>query len=73
MSSHFQSSQYGGSHYLSSHFGRAAIAPAPRKNKGGSGGPGVGSWKRSYPVAEPRNEDDEVIMAVIAAFLEMDD
>ena len=59
MSSHFQSSHYGPSHYESSHYGREVIVELPDEVHP----PGMGKrWIQ---------EEDEVIMAIIVAFLEM--
>ena len=44
--------------------------PTSRRRGGGAGAPGPGAWKRSYPTPEHRSEDDE-ILAIAAAFLEM--
>lgn len=60
MSSHFTSSHYGPSHYLSSHYGRETVVEIPHVHP-----PGMGRVRR-----EQIMEEDEVIMAIIIAFLE---
>jgi len=58
MSNHYESSHYGGTHFLSTHYGRAIP----------SGHVHPRSSRRRKII-----EEDETIMAIIIAFLEMKD
>jgi hypothetical protein len=60
MSSHHISSHYGPSHYESSHYGREVIIELPVEEVHP---PGMGRRKQIQ-------EEDDVIMAIIIAFLE---
>lgn len=60
MSSHYASSHYGPSHYESSHFGREVVIDLPVHP------PGMGSARRKRIL-----EEEELIMTIIVAFLEM--
>lgn len=73
MSSHFQSSHHGSSQFLSSHFGRTVIIPPiqPPFTPEPVFPPGAGEdaeGRRTRILLE-----DEIIMLVIAAFLDMKD
>lgn len=72
MSSHYISSHYGPSHYESSHYGRDVIVvPPPDITPDPVFPPGAGEdaeGRRTRILLE-----DEVIMLVIAAFLDMKD
>ena len=66
MSSHFTSSHYEASHYDSSHYGREVVPveiPPDLVHP-----PGTSVYRRNKIM-----EEDEAIMAVIIAFLEMKD
>ena len=60
MSSHYISSHYGPNQYSSSHYGRLAVVPVEEEQVHP---PGMGRRKQI-------RDEDEVIMAVIMAFLE---
>jgi hypothetical protein len=60
VSSHFISAHYSPSHYESSHYGREVIIELPSEDVHP---PGMGRRKQIM-------EEDEVIMAIIVAFLE---
>ena len=61
MSSHYESSHYASSNYLSSHYGREVIIELPDE---AVYPPGISRRKQI-------RDEDEVIMAIIVAFLEM--
>lgn len=68
MSSHYISSHYGPSHYLSSHYGREVVIEIPPEftpEPTFPPGMGIGKARRKQI-----REEDEVIMAIIMAFLE---
>lgn len=76
MSSHFQSSHFGASHHLSSHFGRVAIVPPVEEPDDGSAWRPDEPWQRERPdfYREQILQEDEELMALVAAFLHvMDD
>lgn len=63
MSSHYTSSHYGPSHYESSHYGREVVIELPPEF----------TPEPSFPPGMLRKqimEEEEVIMAIIVAFLE---
>ncbi len=67
MSSHYQSSHHGPSHYLSSHYGRETIIELPPEfTPEPTYPPGMGRARRKQIM-----EEDEVILAIIMAFLEI--
>ena len=72
MSAHFESSHHGGSHFLSSHFGRGdVIVPVPPFTPEPTFPPGTSEdpearWRRIII-------EDELILLVIQAFLDMKD
>lgn len=63
MSGHFQGSHHASSHFTSSHFGREIIVELPPEDVHP---PGMGRISPAWI-----KEEDEVIMAIIVAFLEM--
>ncbi len=66
MSSHHGGSHYASSHYLSSHYGRTAVVPPTEVHPPGMGPEGRLRHKRIL-------QEDEIIMALIVAFLDMKD
>jgi hypothetical protein len=66
MSAHYQSAHYGASHYLSSHYGRTAIFVPPLEQVHPMGSD-LARRKRIL------RDDDELVMALIMAFLETKD
>jgi hypothetical protein len=60
VSSHYLSAHYGPSHYGSSHYGRLAVVPIEEEQVHP---PGMGRRKQIM-------DEDEMIMAIIIAFLE---
>jgi hypothetical protein len=69
MSAHFQSAHYGASHYLSSHYGREVLIELPDFTPEPTFPPGMGRKVRQKRIME----EDEVILAIIMAFLEVKD
>jgi len=62
VSSHFQAAHYGPTHYESSHYGREVIIELPPELVHP---PGTSPYRRKQIM-----EEDEVILAIIVAFLE---
>jgi len=69
MSSHYASSHYGSSQYLSSHYGRETVIEIPPEfTPEPVYPPGMGRRRHKQIM-----EEDEVIMAIVMAFLEIKD
>lgn len=67
MSAHFQAAHFGASHFLSSHFGRGEIIETPVEPVHPIGWGDEGRKQRII------RDEDEVIIALIMAFLEIKD
>ena len=69
MSSHFLSSQYGGSHYASNHFGRVEIAVEDISGAGS----GHDDTRLRNPLDRRRKQDDEDLIVIMAAITQIFD
>ena len=65
MSSHYLSSQYGGSHYLSNHFGRGVVEV---EEDGSTAGLGYQAELRRR-----KRRDDDDLITIITAFMQIKD